>query len=420
MSNPVTLSPAVPKPDHISDQFVYDFDTFADPGLKQDAHARALQVLQEAPPVFWTPRNGGHWVLSSHKAVFDGSRDPSLFSNEVMPFAHIQAARAALPPGAPHILMPTPITLDPPTHTAYRLPLQSVFSPKSMMGIKDDIRALAIELIEKVKPDGKCEFMRAIAEPLPVQVFLKLFGLPIERQRAYRDLVEEHMSQAAQSSNPQQMQARLHKLIDIMSDTILDRRDNPKNDMISMLWQSEFNGQPATLNDLEDYCVVLFTAGLDTVMNGMGLGVRHLADHPALQAQLRADLSLVPDASEELLRRYTFTLPPRWVAKDMEYFGAPMKKGEKAVLMLPTADLDAKEFEAPETYNLNRTNKTHIAFGVGPHRCLGSHLARMELNILYEEMLARLPEFRIDPAKPVTYHGGHVWGPNEVHLVWKV
>jgi cytochrome P450 len=162
---------------------------------------------------------------------------------------------------------------------------------------------------------------------------------------------------------------------------------------------------------------VLFTAGLDTVMNGMGLGVLHLATHLDLQAKLRADPSLISDASEEMLRRYTFTLPPRWSAKDQEFFGAPMKKGERAILMLPTADLDPKEFESPENFELQR-DKVHIAFGVGPHRCLGSHLARIELNILYEEMLKRLPEFRLDASKPVTYHGGHVWGPDQVHLVW--
>ena len=201
-----------------------------------------------------------------------------------------------------------------------------------------------------------------------------------------------------------------------MHDTIMDRKENPKNDMISMLWKSEFEGKPATLNDIEDYCVVLFTAGLDTVMNAMGLGVLHLATHLDLQAQLRADPSLIADASEELLRRYTFTVPPRWVAKDMEFQGVEMKKGERALLFLPSADLDEKEFAEPEKFEMGR--KTHIAFGIGPHRCLGSHLARIELQILYEEMLARLPEFKLDPAHKVQYHGGHVWGPDEVHLVW--
>ena len=417
MSTSAALSPAVPKPDHIADSAVFDFDTFADPGIKIDAHGRALEVVRDAPGVFWTPRNGGHWILCSHKAVFEASRDPARFTNEFVPQEQIQQLRASLPAGAPHILQPTPITLDPPQHAIYRTPLQGAFSPKAMNAIKNDIRTLATELIEAVKADGKCEFMSAVAEPLPVQVFLKLFGLPAERQRQYRDLVKEHMS--ATNFDPAATQVRLHRLVAVMHDTIMDRRDNPKDDIISMLWQANFAGKPATLNDMEDYCVVLFTAGLDTVMNGIGLGVRHLADHPELQAQLRADPKLVADATEELLRRYTFTLPPRKVAKDQVFEGVTMKKGEKVLLFLPGADLDPTEFTTPEEFDLARTNKVHIAFGAGPHRCLGSHLARIELQIVYETILALLPEFRIDPARPVTYHGGHVWGPEQLHLVWK-
>ena len=117
------------------------------------------------------------------------------------------------------------------------------------------------------------------------------------------------------------------------------------------------------------------------------------------------------------MRRYTFTLPPRRVAKDIVFEGVAMRKEERAVLCLPAADLDPAVFDRPEQFDLGR-DKPHIAFGAGPHRCLGSHLARIELQVLYEEMLARLPAFRIDPEKPVRYHGGHVWGPDELHLVW--
>ena len=132
-----------------------------------------------------------------------------------------------------------------------------------------------------------------------------------------------------------------------------------------------------------------------------------MANNPKLQAELKADPSKVPSATEEILRRYTFTLPPRFVAKDTAFHGITMKKGEKAVLLLPTADLDESEYTSPEGFNLAREN-VHIAFGAGPHRCLGSHLARVELNILYEEMVKRLPEFKLDPSKDVQYHGGPV------------
>jgi cytochrome P450 len=412
------LSPAVIKPDHVPASLVYDFDFYADPGMINDAYARVLEIVKEAPPIFWTPRNGGHWILRGHAAVFNASRDTDSFSNAKVPYEQIQAMIAAMPEGMPKPLIPAPITYDPPQHSIYRTPLQKAFSPKAMLALKDDIRALAAELIEQVKPNGHCEFISTIAEPMPVTVFLKMFGLPVEMQKEYRALVKEHL--AATDFDPQAMQKRLRKVAAIMEGPILERRDNPKNDIISMLWQSTFEGRPATLLDLENYCVMLFLAGLDTVMNGMGLGARHLAAHPELQAELRANPKLVGDATEELLRRYTFTLPPRFVAKDMEFEGIPMKKGEMAVLFLPAADLDPTEFPSPGEFNLARESKTHIAFGAGPHRCLGSHLARLELQVLYEEMLIRLPEFRIDPAKPVRYHGGPVWGPDELHLIWDV
>ncbi|MYM64039.1 cytochrome P450 [Pseudomaricurvus sp. HS19] len=417
MVQPV-LSPLVERPAHVPEALVYDLDYYADPGVLQDAHGRALQVAKEAPGVFWTPRQGGHWVLRSHNAVFEASRDTERFSNAPISFEQLQAIIESLPEGAPKPLIPAPITFDPPHHAVYRNPLQKAFSPKAMNVLKDNIRALAVELIEKVKPQGGCAFVKDISEPMPVTIFLQMFGLPVDRQREYRDLVEEHFAQT--DKDPQLIQARLRKVADVMRDAILERKDNPQNDLISLLWDSEFNGQKATLHDIENYAVMLFTAGLDTVVNGMALGAVHLAKNPQLQAEMRAHPEKTSDLTEEMLRRYTFTLPPRFVAEDCEFQGVQMKKGEMALLFLPGADLDAAEYPNPEVFDANREGKPHIAFGAGPHRCLGSHLARIELNILYEEMMARLPEFRLDPDKPLTYHGGHVWGPNEVYLKWDV
>jgi cytochrome P450 len=186
------------------------------------------------------------------------------------------------------------------------------------------------------------------------------------------------------------------------------------------LWRTEIDGKPMTLELMENYGVVLFIAGLDTVMNGMGFGMRHLATDFALQDQLRANPKLVPEAGEELLRRYTFTVPVRRVAKDLEFDGVPMKAGDRVMLFLAGADLTPSEFPQPEQFDLKRENKVHIAFGGGPHRCLGSHLARVELQILYEEVLAGLPRFRLDPERPPIFHGGHVMGVDSLDLVWDV
>jgi cytochrome P450 len=416
MSDTATLSPAVPKPAHVDDAFVYDFDSFRDPAYLDDPHARIAEMIREAPSVFWTPRNGGHWMIIGHEAVFKASRDVDSFSSEFVPQAMIKAMIASMPPGTPHIPQPLPINIDPPEHTMYRAPLQGAFSPKSMLALKDDIRALAAGLIEGIKPNGKCEFMAEVAEPMPVQVFLKMFGLPLDKQVQYREIVKAHL--ANPESDPRESMKKLVNIAAVMHDTLIERRDNPQNDIISLLWQTEIDGKPTTLDDMENYCVVLFIAGLDTVMNGMGHGVRHLASNPDLQAQLRANPKLIAEASEEILRRYTFTVPPRIVGKDMAFEGAEMKKGERAFLFLPAADLDPREFENPELFDLKRESKVHIAFGTGPHRCLGSHLARIELQVLYEELLARLPEFRLDPVYKIHYHGGHVVGPDSLHLLW--
>jgi cytochrome P450 len=415
MSNTAKISPIAPTPEHVPASRVYDFDFYYDPGLIAKGHDRALEVTKEAPPIFWTPRQGGHWIMQGHKAIFEASRDTERFGNGPISFEELQAILKSLPADYPKPLIPTPITLDPPHHTTYRLPLQKAFSPKAMNALSNSMRELAIELIEKIKPEGKCEFMNEVAEPMPVQVFLKIFGLPVERQAEYRKLVKDHLANT--DFEPSAVQARLRKVAENMRDTILERKENRSDDLISLLWDSEFNGEPATLHDLENYCVMLFVAGLDTVMNGMGLGAYHLAKNPQLQAHLRANPAEVSNATEEILRRYTFTLPPRFVRQDLEFQGVQMKKGEKVVLMLPGADLDASEYKSPEEFNMARET-VHIAFGAGPHRCLGSHLARIELNILYEEMVKRLPEFRLDPAHKVTFHGGPVWGPNELHLVW--
>jgi cytochrome P450 len=172
------------------------------------------------------------------------------------------------------------------------------------------------------------------------------------------------------------------------------------------------------MEDMENYGVVLFIAGLDTVMNGMGFGVRHLAQDQKLQAELRANPKMIPEAAEELLRRYTFTVPPRKVAKDIEFEGLQMKAGERVMLFLPAADLDPGEFAGSDRFDLQREKKAHIAFNAGPHRCLGSHLARVELQTLYEQMLARLPPFRLDPQRPPKFHGGHVIGVDTLWLAW--
>ena len=415
MTEAAKLAPAAKQPAHIPDALVYDFDLFKDPALNADPHARVIDLLRSAPPIFWTPRNGGHWLLLSHAANFDASRDTETFSSEVIPQAMIKMMLSKMPPGSPHIPQPIPINVDPPEHTKYRGPINRAFSPKAIAELKDSIRALANELIDEIADKGQAEIIGALAEPMPVQVFLKMLGLPLERQAEYRKLVREHLESSTDTSN---VVRKLLAITGSMRETLLQRRENPQNDIISNLWKNEIDGRPITLEEMENYCVLLFIAGLDTVMNGIGHGIRHLAMNPGLQKELRANPALVADATEEILRRYTFTVPPRRVNKDTMFHGVQMKANDKLMLFLPAADLDSKEYPDAERFDLHREGSAHIAFNAGPHRCLGSHLARVELTIAYEQILARLPEFRLDPERPPKFHGGHILGVDELYLRW--
>lgn len=418
MTAAAALTPAVAKPAHVPDALVCDFDIRNDPALVEDPHERVLDLLENAPPVFWTPRNGGHWVALTHAANFTAARDTETFSNSFVPPEMAAALLEMMPKDIGHIPQAVPILMDPPEHTKYRLPLNGQFSPKMMNGLKDSIRELTNERIDRVKARGHCEFMSEIAEVIPVQVFLKLLGLPLERMDEYRALVKETLL-GSTDIDPDHMARRQRRVADGMRDVIEARRKEPKNDLISTMWTMQVDGHPTTMDDMENYGILLFIAGLDTVMNGMGHGIRHLARDLPLQRELRANPALIGDALEELLRRYTFTVPPRRVAKDTVLEGAPMKAGDRLMLYLPAADLDAKEYPDPRKVDIHR-EQVHIAFNAGPHRCLGSHLARIELQILYEQMLSRLPEFRLDPTKKSTFHGGNIIGIDTLNLIWDV
>jgi cytochrome P450 len=212
--------------------------------------------------------------------------------------------------------------------------------------------------------------------------------------------------------------ALFRKVADAMLPEIMARRDDPKDDIISLLWQTEIEGETMTVELMEDYCVLLFIAGLDTVINGMGFAVRHLAMNPDLQDQLRANPDLIVEAAEEMLRRYSFAVPQRRVGKDCTFAGWSMKENEWLVLYYPAANLDSREFAEPEKFDLDRENKVHLAFGAGVHRCLGAHLARVELQVLYQQMLKRLPRWRLDPDAHATFHSGNIIAMDSLPIRW--
>jgi cytochrome P450 len=394
-----TISTDNKVPDYIPKSLIYDFHIFGDGRLNANPYARAQELLREAPPVFWSPR-GNCWYVVRYDALVDAFNDPSAFSNVLFPNA------------AENYVTPYPLSTDPPKHQKYADPLKAVFSPRSVMKLEGKIRELAGELIDQIADKGKCDFIASIAELYPILIFLGILGVPKERFTEFRQLALEYLNEPDQKIRfGKSMQADV-----LMTEYILERQKQPQDDLISHLWTLDIDGKPITLVDMRRYAIMLFTAGLDSVTNGLGHSMQWFAGHPEFQAHLSANPKDIPAACEELLRRHGVTTPPRRMAKDIEFYGAPMKKGDFVEMYVIAGNLSEAVFPEPAEVHLRR-DATHLTFGYGIHRCIGAHLARIEIQTFYQEWLKRMPEVRID-GDGATYDPGHVLRIATLPLVW--
>jgi len=402
-------------PSHIEPGDVVDYDIYGDSRFRAtgDLHEGLFKLAEEeGRGIHWTPHNGGHWFINDHELLFQAARDPELFSNNTE--AAGDGPMVMIPPmeggGEPHF---GPQSMNPPRHGVYRMPLMKVFAPNEIKRMEAGIRALATDLITTLAPVGRGEFLNAVAEPLPVTVFMKMMGMPVSRLAEFRGWMGNMMS----IDNGKRAFA-FSSVNRAMGELIEARRAKREDDLISRLLDSDIAGHPPTMEDMQSYCLLLFTAGLDTLVNAFTFGMYHLACHPELQERIRADRALIPALIEEVLRRYAVVMLPRVVGRDAEFGGVRLKKGERALLMLPAGNLDPKSFPTPMTFDIDRENKAHLTFGSGPHRCVGSHLARLEMRVFYEEWFARMPTVHIDPAERPTYRPGLNLTICKLPLIW--
>jgi cytochrome P450 len=389
---------------------IFDFDFYADPQLSaQGDHLGVFARLSEAPPIFWSPACGGYWVIGSHALAYEAAHATDLFSSRSMNIPRDDTELDKRPA--------IPIMLDPPLHAHYREPLAKLFGPQRMARMESKIRQLAVELIDAVKDDGGCDFVKAVAEPLPVLTFMDLMGMDPTRLREFRELAIV----GSVHPDPAVRKAGSVRVTEVMAAFVDERIANPivgAEDITAQLIALQIDGRPITTEEVKAYCQLLFFAGLDTVVNSMAFGISYLARHPEMQARARGDLSNIKQVVEELLRLGTPAMPGRMVTRDETWPGVHLRKGDRAMLELPAANLDASVFPEPLVCNPDRPAITHLAFNSGPHRCVGQHLARIELKVMYEEWLRRVPAFRLDPAGAASMHGGMTMGIDALTLIW--
>ena len=290
-----------------------------------------------------------------------------------------------------------PMESDPPEHLAYRHLLLPRFAPAAVAGMEDEVRALARGLVEQVARRGEADLYETLCKPLPMLLITRLLG--IERDQAFWDWTDTLMYGRVDGTTADEITSAATSLYAFLDAQIADRREHPgRDDLISLLLEGDVDGRPYREDEIRDLCFFLLIAGLENTAFGIRATLRHLAVEPAHRAALLADPGLVHNVVEQSLRLYTpVTGLCRTVARDTEVAGSCMHAGERVLLLFGSANRDSSVFADADEFHLERRDGRHVAFGVGPHRCVGSNLARLELRVAVEEFLRCVPDFSLAP-----------------------
>lgn len=377
-------------------------------GARDAGQSHALfDELRDQCPAFRSSHAHGFWVLTRHEAIVEAYQDPELFSN---------AAITVMDPEPAYRWIPE--MLDPPEHTTWHRLLRPLFTPARAAGMREKIRQRCAELVDDLAEQGSCDFVTDFARRYPTTIFLELMGLPSDR---LNEFLEWEYAILHQPPSPGWAEARSQAMGQVaacFTQLIDDRRREPRDDIVSAAVSFRIDGRPVTREELLGLCVLLFLAGLDTVSAASSYAFWHLARHSHDRARIARDPGIIPAAVEELLRTYAIVLPGRKVTRDVVFHGCPMKAGDMVMLPINAATRDPRAFPDPGTVNFDRHPNNHLAFGLGPHRCLGSHLARQELQIALREWHARIPDYRIPDGAAVIEHADQVLGLDTLPLTW--
>ncbi|HEY3631917.1 MAG TPA: cytochrome P450 [Jatrophihabitantaceae bacterium] len=311
-----------------------------------------------------------------------------------------------------------PEMLDPPEHGKWRKLLGPLFSPGAVDAMEAGIRSRFTEILDEVADRGQCDYVAEVALRFPNTIFLELMGMPVAHAEQFQRW--ETAMVHAPDTTAESFMAAVNEVTQYFAELVAERFRNPGDDLVSRATTWTIDGAPITEQDLLSFCLLMFQAGLDTVSAQLSYAMYHLATHPADRARIVADPSLIPAANEEFLRFYSIVAPSRKALQDSEVGGCPVKKGEMVLLPLSAANRDPAEFDRADEVLIDRSANRHLAFGAGPHRCLGSHLARLELDVAMRLWHERIPEYRIDPDVPIDEHAGGLVGLNNLPLRWDI
>ncbi len=386
-----------------------DFD-HTDPEYNKNIHSIWENLKGSGCPIAHTERFGGVWLPLTYDMVHEIAYDAEHFSSQGVVVGQVKPSQTdALP--APVGPAP-PITSDPPFHADARRILLPAFAPKKIDPLRDVVREFCNDLIDKL---GDREFIDAgveYAQNIPVMVIAHMLGLPLSDSDRFFDWVHLILEDVATPQEERQM--RMEEFSNYLNEHIELRRQNPGDDLISFLLNVEFGGNKLSDEHVFGTVLLALIAGIDTTWSALGSSIWHLAANSVDRRRLVENPQMVPQAVEEFLRAYAPVTMARIVTEDMDFHGYQLKKEDWMLLPFPAANRDESQFPNADVVDIDREVNRHSAFGLGIHRCIGSNLARLELNTAVEVFLERFPDFELDPNEEVTWSIGQVRGPRKL------
>ena len=368
------------------------------PSFDFDFHGAALdtifddyEAMQRDCPVSWSDRYGGFWTITSYADVCAAEHGWDTFSV------------------SPSMILPSfgtdrpliPLDIDPPALTRFRQILLPFFTPQRMDTLLPRTREIAGQLLDDLAY-GEVVDASPYARLLPAMVFGEYCGFPMADAAQFDQWVDDIVF--ARTDDESIARSAAADVYDYFRSLIALRRSEPGSDVISALLEADHAGGPLDDDEMLDICYLLFVAGLETTAGAIRVALWHLAQHPEELALLAADPSLIPAATEEFLRALSpVQAMARTLRLDTRIGDVDMRAGERVVLAFGAANRDPDVFECPYEVRIDRSPNPHVAFGTGAHRCLGSNLARREVNVALEEFIRRFPRFEL--AEPAPWHG---------------
>jgi cytochrome P450 len=365
--------------------------------------------LRERCPIAHTDRFGGAWLPTRYEDVAAIAYDTDRFTSRSVVLSNFRP-----PPEIAPVGVAPPITSDPPFHHDARKLLLPAFTKSAVERLEPATRAYCNGLIDAFAGRAEVDAAADYAQHIPMRVIANMLGFPLEDEERFREYVETTLEGI--NLDPDERIGRMGQLFDYLLLQIRDHIERPRDDLTTFLVDAELNGEKLDAFHVAGTMALLLIAGIDTTWSAIGASMWHLAKTPEDRERLVAQPELLPTAVEEFLRVYAPVTMARLVKQDMEWHGVHMKAEDWVLLSFPSANRDPGQFKRAGEVVIDRKVNRHAAFGLGIHRCLGSHLARMELRVALEVWLERIPRFSLADPSQVTWAAGQVRGPRTLPL----